>query len=90
MADANVKKPLSKKEELAELIAKYLLLKGEIKLKYAESDAIFAEIRKKLKPGRYITLECGIKAHLVDAFAGKDTVWKATPIKRWDVEISEP
>lgn len=85
-----MKKPLTKKEELAALIAKYLGVKAEIKVKYAESDAIFAEIRKKLKPGRYVTLEPGIKAHMVDAFAGKDTVWKSTPIKRWDVEISEP
>jgi len=84
-----VKKPLSKKEELAALISKYLAGKAEIKLKYAESDAIFLEIRKKLKPGRYVTLEPGIKAHLVDAFAGKDTVWKATPVKRWDVELTE-
>lgn len=81
--------PRKPKSDLVVLISQYLAVKAEIKLKYAESDGIFTQIRKKLKPGRFVTLELGKKACLVDAFAGKDTVWKATPVHRWDVEVTE-
>jgi len=56
---------------------------------YGKADELFAEIRKKVKPGTRIPMSEGLWAVIVDLFENDAKIWKPVAMKRFELQIQD-